>query len=264
MNKATVYSEYGIKYQGGKIYNEKLGFVNPMLVDGNEKIGKGIFHFSTLPGTANYECSVNGIDFSVKGTCVCDCKGCYAMTGNYRYASVQTALGVRTWIARNDLAWIENAINAQIKADSVKFIRIHASGDFFGAEYIEMWKRIAIQNPDITLWTYTKNPAAENAFNEIPNCNIVKSVIPGKGVNFGHCDYILSCYEYLKAAGKSVYICRCGVDKGQHCTNCKGCSRNEYVLFIEHSTEYKAEKDSLFPVLKALIESQDSTIAGIQ
>ena len=33
---------------------------------------------------------------------------------------------------------------------------------------------------------------------------------------------------------------------------------NKYVLFVEHSTEYKAEKDPLFPVLRAVVESQQS------
>ena len=56
--------------------------------------------------------------------------------------------------------------------------------------------------------------------------------------------------------GKSVYICRCGVDKNQHCTNCKGCSKNDYVLFIEHSTDYKAENDPCFNELKEIIERQ--------
>ena len=84
----------------------------------------------------------------------------------------------------------------------------------------------------------------------------MKSVIHGFGYNFGHCGYILTVYKALKEQGKDVYICRCGVDKEQHCVNCKGCSKNEYVLFIEHSTEYKAELDPLYEEVKRIIESQ--------
>ena len=196
------------------------------------------------------------MSFDVMGTCPCNCPGCYAMTGNYRYESTVKSLAVKTILAREYPEFTRRAIMAQIKADNIQFIRIHASGDFFSSEYVQLWKDIANAFPGVTFWTYTKNRDAENAFNDIANTNIVKSVIPGKGFNFGHCDYILSCYEYLKNAGKSVYICRCGIDKNQPCTNCKGCSKNEYVLFIEHSTEYKAEKDSLFPVLKKIIEDQ--------
>ena len=70
-------------------------------------------------------------------------------------------------------------------------------------------------------------------------------------------------YKYLKGKGHKVHICFCGIEKAaqiepKHCTNCKGCSENEYVLFIEHSTDYQAEKDPLFPELVKLVLSQDS------
>lgn len=257
MNKAqeNIYKEYGIDVDSGKLVSP-LGLIPPVMINGNEKIGKGIYHFSTLPGTKEYSVTINCKEYQTKGTCVCDCIGCYAMTGNYRYSNTINNIAIRNVLAMEYLYFLEKAINAQIKAENIKFVRIHASGDFYSIEYAIMWRRIAINNPGVTFWTYTKNAACESIFDGLDNANIVKSVIPGKGVNFGHCDYILSCYEFLKAAGKTVYICRCGIDKNQHCTNCKGCSKNEYVLFIEHSTSYKAEKDPLFPVIKALIESQ--------
>ena len=145
---------------------------------------------------------------------------------------------------------------AQIEADGIKLCRIHASGDFFSVEYIDMWKRICKAFPNTAFWTYTKNPIAESAFDGIDNINVVKSIIKGFGFNFGHCGYIMQVYKALQEKGIPVYICRCGIDKNQHCTNCKGCSKNEFVLFVEHSTEYKAESDPLFPVLRDLIESQ--------
>lgn len=258
MNKAqeNIYKSYGINIENGKLVSP-VGNVPAMLVNGNEKIGKGIYHFSTLPGTKEYTVTINGKEYKTSGTCVCDCVGCYAMTGNYRYSNTINNIGIRNVLARDHIDYLENAIRAQIEAENIKFIRIHASGDFFSLAYAEMWQRIAKAFPGTTFWTYTKNKACESIFDTVKNANIVKSVIPGIGVNFGHCDYILACYEFLKNAGKSVYICRCGVDKNQHCTNCKGCSKNEFVLFIEHSTNYKAECDPLFPVLKAFIESQE-------
>lgn len=254
-SRKEIYAHNGIEFVNGKV-NSPLGLIPLPLVDGNEKIGKGIYHFSTLPGTKEYTVTINGKKYQTKGTCVCDCIGCYAMTGNYRYSNTINNIGIRNVLARDYMAWLEKAIGAQIQAENIKFIRIHASGDFFSLEYAEMWKRLAMSFPGVTFWTYTKNAACESIFDGLDNANIVKSVIPGKGLNFGHCDYILSCYEFLKAAGKTVYICRCGIDKNQHCTNCKGCSKNEFVLFIEHSTSYKAEKDPLFPVIKTLIENQ--------
>lgn len=256
VTKKDIYASYGIQYDGkGHIFHQAYGWIPCLLIDGNDKIGKGVYHFSTLPGTQLFDIVVNGRSFTLKGTCPCDCVGCYAKSGNYtRYG--YDGPGMRTLIAYNDIDFMVRACIAQIKADKIKLCRIHASGDFYGDVYVAAWKQIIAACPDCTFWTYTKNRAAESAFDGLDNVNIVKSVIPGKGVNYGHCDYILACYEFLKAAGKQVYICRCGIDKNQHCVNCKGCSKNEYVLFIEHSTEYKAEKDPLFPVLKAIIESQ--------
>lgn len=264
MTKQELYKTYGIEYQGGKIrdYNEDstagadLGFVPQLLINGNAKLGKGVFTWSTLPGAAEYECEINGEGRRVKGTCPCNCEGCYAQTGFYRMKSTVNALGLRTVIARHHLDFMRRAIVAQIHAENIKLVRIHASGDFFNMYYVQAWQDIAEACPDTLFWTYTKYDLAVNAFNDYDNINVVKSVIPGKGFNFGHCDYILAVYEYLKNAGKRVYICRCGIDKNQHCINCRGCVDNDYVLFIEHSTAYKAESDPLFPILKNIIENQ--------
>lgn len=256
-SKKAIYAKYGIEYKSGKIYHEHFGYIPEMLINGNSKIGQGIWHFSTLPTNQIFHAIVNNMSFDTKGTCPCSCVGCYATNGNYRFSSVTNSLAVRTWLVYNDLEFVKRAIIAQIKADNIEFIRIHASGDFFNMEYIEIWKDIIAECKKTTFWTYTKMREAENAFDGFDNANIVHSLIPHVGFNFGHCDYILNVYKTLKAQGKSVYICRCGIDKNQHCTNCKGCSKNEYVLFIEHSTEYRAENDPLFEELKSVIEAQE-------
>ena len=260
MTKKDIYASYGIEYKAGKIFAPVFGWVNPLLIDGNEKIGKGCYHFSMLPTNQLFVFWHNEKEYSAMGTCACYCKGCYATKGNYNYDSTKESLGIKTLLAREYLDFVERAIMAQIVADNIRLLRVHAAGDFFNAAYVEMWRHVALAFPGVIMWTYTKVSFAENAFNDVPNFNIVKSVIPGKGFNFGHCDYILSLYEYLKQAGKSVYICKCGIDKNQHCVNCGACRKCDYVLFIEHSTEYKAEKDPLFAVLKALIESQESML----
>ena len=271
--KTAVYAKYGIQFDAKKnqFYVPGFGWTFMPLVNGNEKIGVGVWHFSTLPGKKHYTLNINvkagkldkenPIVVDVDGTCVCTCEGCYAMTSNYRYGTTLAYLAHRTIVARLYMETLEKCINAQIEAENIKLCRIHAAGDFFNMEYVEMWKRIALANPGCVFWSYTKNADAENAFDEIPNCNIVKSMIPNIGKNYGTCKYIMDAYAFLKAAGKKVYICRCGVDPDQHCVNCKGCSMHEYVLFIEHSTAYKAEKDPLYPAIVALIESQDMEIA---
>lgn len=256
VTKKDIYKSYGIEFQDNRIKAPFFGWIPTLLVNGNEKIGKGVYHFSTLPTNKEYHVTCNGKEYDIKGTCPCHCDGCYATKGNYNYSDVQAALAIRTLLARLYPNFVERAIIAQIKADKIEYCRIHASGDFDSIEYVEMWKDIVSECKGTKFWTYTKVKYAECAFNGFTNCNVVKSIVPECGYNFGHCDYIIATYYELLKRGKSVYICRCGIDKNQHCNTCKGCSANEYVLFVEHSTAYKAEKDPAYTVLKELIESQ--------
>ena len=256
MTKKEIYKEFDIEFdnKSGKILSP-IGWIPALLVDGNGKIGKGVYHFSTCPGTKEYSATINGVLYTTFGTCGSDCIGCYGMTGNFaRYG--YDSLVVRTVIAREYMDFCRRAIMAQIKADSVKTIRIHATGDFFSVEYLEMWKDIIANNPGTVFWTYTKEYAAETAFDSFSNANIVRSNVLDIGYNFGHCDYIMSLYKALTGLNKSVYICRCGIDKNQHCTNCTACAKCENVLFLEHSTSYKAEKDPLYSEFVDLVNSQ--------
>jgi len=255
-SKKEIYASYGITYENGKIVSPIFGPIPELLIDGNEKIGKGVYHFSTLPTNGKFIVDIGGVEYVVFGTCPCHCAGCYATKGNYNFKGVRTSLAIRTILVRYHMDFVRRAIQAQLIADHVKLCRIHASGDFFSSEYVEMWAEIVRENPDCNFWTYTKNRDAENAFDGLENGNIVRSIVPGCGLNFGRCDYIMDTFNTLKSAGESVYICRCGIDKNQHCVNCKGCATHKYVLFIEHSTEYKALNDPAFPELRDVIESQ--------
>ena len=221
--------------------------INELLVNGNAKIGKGVYHFSTLPGC--------------NGTCFGTCDGCYAMRGNYRFKSVMNALQIRTDIARNDPQFLSDEIAREIKKHHIEYVRIHASGDFFSADYVKAWISIAMANPNTNFWTYTKSYGHGfddelNELNSLPNVNIVKSIISGCGFNFGHCDYILDTYFKLKSEGKDPYICKCGFDDTVHCNECTHCSKHEYVLFVEHSTNYKATDDPRFSEVEQIALNQ--------
>lgn len=300
--KKMIYAEHGIEYdpKTGKILSPMFGgmWINPLLVNGNTKIGKGAYHFSTLAGNIEYNVNIaftqktvtakksgklvkvtviddeNPVMVKVMGTCPCVCRNkagkiaCYAMGGNYQYATTKAYLAIRTLVVRECMDFAERAIKAQIKADKIRLCRIHASGDFFSVEYAEMWKRIVNEFQNVTFWTYTKNKACEHAFDGMNNANIVKSFLPNGKMNFGHCDHIMRMYKLLKESGKKVHICFCGIEEYagipvKHCTDCHSCAENEYVLFVEHSTEYKAENDPLFPELVRLILSQSAENAAI-
>ena len=263
INKAAVYASFGIEYKKGKILAPAFGWINPLLINGNKKLGRGVWTWSTLPTNEYITYFENGEKKAEKGTCPCKCDKCYACGGCYTFNSTKLSLARKTIIARRFLDFFKRAVMAQIIADRITICRIHAAGDFFGPEYIAAWRDIVNANPACLFWSYTKNPDAENAFDDCLNCNIVKSIIPGRGFNFGECGYIMALYHELKAAGRSVWICRCGVDADQHCTNCRHCAESEFVLFLKHGDpSYKPECDPLFPAFVALVEGQENELAA--
>lgn len=258
INKKEIYEKYGIEFKNSKILSP-IGFIGELLKVGNSKTGTLVYTFSTLAGNGEHTVEISGTKYTVKGTCVCNCPGCYAQTGFYRMNSVIKSLAINTILVNNHLDFVERALMAQLETIGRGEIRIHASGDFSTTEpdsYANMWYRIAKKNNSFRFWTYTKVKRFETLFDDLKNANIVKSVIPGVGFNFGTCEYIINAYYTLKSLNQSVYICRCGIDKNQHCERCGVCATYKYVLFIEHSTSYKAEEDPLFEKLIDIVNNQ--------
>lgn len=257
-SKKTVYAKHGIIFDGKHI-ESPVGKICEILKEGNDKTGKLVYTFSLLPGTEIFTLEIDGRTYSVQGTCCCDCVGCYAKTGHYVQYSAERSLLINTYLVNHHLDFVKACISAQLEYIGRGEVRIHAAGDFKTANpdaYAKLWHDIAARFNSFRFWTYTKVKKFETLFDDLKNANIVKSVIPGIGVNFGHCDYIIDAYYTLRELGKKVYICRCGVDKNQHCERCGVCATYEYVLFIEHSTEYNAEKDPLFAKLCEIIDNQ--------
>ena len=257
-SKAAIYFAHGIIFKNGKIISP-IGAISELLKTGNTKTGKNVWTFSLLPGTKEYTVEINDTKTTVKGTCCCDCVGCYAKTGFYNVPSVIKSLAINTYLVNKYPDFVQAAISAQLDIIGRGEIRIHAAGDFNTENpdiYAHMWRKIAEEKTTFRLWTYTKVKRFENLFDGLKNANIVKSIIPHVGVNYGHCDYIINAYYTLRDMGCRVYICNCGIDKNQHCENCGICTAYDFVLFLEHSTEYKAEEDKLYPVLCEIANNQ--------
>ena len=253
-NKQTkIFRSYGIEVRDGKLVSP-IGLINPVLKRGNTKVGRNVWTWSTLP-TNNLFSTEFGI---ISGTCKCSCEGCYGMAGHYQRANVKRSLAINTLLAYQYLNWLESAILAQLECIGPCMVRIHATGDFFGDEYAEMWSDVVRKSPECKFWTYTKVTKYETLFDQFDNANIVKSIIPEVGYNFGHCDHILHAKNELESRGEEVYICKCGVDDTQHCENCTGCSVNKWVLFLEHSTEYVAKADPLYGKVCEIVNAQEA------
>ena len=230
------------------------------LVKGNKKIGPDVWHASTLPTNLFITArAADGSTLTEKGTCPCTCAGCYGTRGNYRFNSVKLALLLRTRLLRQYPELYFKLAQLQIDVENIKHLRVHATGDFIENEAVG-WYETFKTRPGMIGWTYTKCPITGDIalLDGLNNFNIVDSIVKEHGFNFGHIDYILTIINALKAKNETPYICRCGIDKNQHCSNCKGCSINKTVLFIEHSTDYNAAADPLYPTIAKIIAAQPS------
>lgn len=259
--KREIYNKYGItaKTVKGRIYilapwNE---YINPLLpIGSNDKVGKAATWSMTH---GNETINIDTVSDQMKSvferlnireivaSCPCHCKGCYCDHGCYSFFNNKMLNLMKLVIARYYIDFMQAAIIAQIAADHITQVRIHASGDFFSPEYVNAWKAICIACKGTIFWTYTKYEYALNAFEHIDNLSIVQSITPA-GINFGTCSQLLKTYKQLVSMGYRVHICACGTDREIHCSDCKtGCKaigkECDFTLFIEHSTEYKAGKD---------------------
>lgn len=263
----------------------------PVLKNGNTKIGRGVWQFSITAGNAPLSREVvaeiirgiadrfnadagklEKLRTECGGTCGMNCPHCYAQVGHYTHNNVAVCLGRHTYLARFALEWLRRAIAAQIIADNIAMCRIHVAGDFFGCEYAAMWLDIIRMYPDTIFWTYTKQngrPEMDSTLQAIAaasNANIVDSIVEVGGksfMNFGTAGDVMKLYRLLKAAGKSVYICKCGldvtgVDAVAHCNRCNHCFTCQFVLFLKHSDDsYNALQDPDFPAFCELVRSQN-------
>lgn len=251
----NIYRQHGIETDGDKLITPAGLKMPEPLTHGNTKTGP-VWTWSTLPGNGVFNTSYG----PVCGTCKCNCPGCYAQAGFYNYKSTRDALAVRTLTSEAFPVWILEAITAQLEyieqtsPDPVR-VRISAAGDVTDT-MAPVWSEIVRRFPAVTFWTYTKNDTFAHAFDDVDNANIVDSIIPGFGLNYGPIEHVLRAYVHIVDNGGAPYICRCGIDPEQHCNNCAGCSEHKHVLFIEHSTSYKAAADPLFPFAVDIVNRQ--------
>ena len=137
-----------------------LGIGNSKLRKTAKELDVKILNFS-LPA---YKSQSGKITCPFAKSCV---KFCYAKKGNYLYSNVQKGLE-RRYAASKDKSF-ESDITAQLaglKTDKQIYIRIHDSGDFYSFAYITKWFNIAIVNPNVRFYAYTKSISMFKQFNE--------------------------------------------------------------------------------------------------
>jgi hypothetical protein len=115
----------------------------PFLSRGTSKLGPLFMSFS-LP-----------IEWTCIGQTAACAAVCYAKKGHYLSRHVQDRL--RRNLDRSRSPTFARSMAAEIRRSCSHYIRIHASGDFYDAEYVRKWTRIAATCSTTTFLTYTRS-----------------------------------------------------------------------------------------------------------
>jgi hypothetical protein len=128
---------------------------------GNAKLGENIYTFS-LP--AGYTCPAAKLCQSFanrQSGRITDGKDmqfrCFAASQESTYPSVRAARWHNFDLLKSlDMNAMFKLINRSLPMDA-EIVRIHVSGDYFSAEYLNAWLFVARMHPDVLFYSYTKS-----------------------------------------------------------------------------------------------------------
>lgn len=109
----------------------------------NTKMG-AIPSFSLMPVITCSECAP------------CAIKGCYMKPLIAIRKSLRKSLIKNTIIASENSEDIYNQVCGWLAMYKPVAFRIHVSGDFFNVQYLDVWNRIAMKNPSVKFFAFTK------------------------------------------------------------------------------------------------------------
>lgn len=86
--------------------------------------------------------------------CLSDCYA-YSLTKRYKSCATKYQYNYEQSLKDDFVA----RINDELSNDwyLATYVRIHSSGDFYSVEYLDKWVKIAMSNPSITFYAYTKS-----------------------------------------------------------------------------------------------------------
>lgn len=138
---------------------------------GNGKLGRNVWSFSTNPGNSEIILKSGVIVSNHVGTCQ-NCRACfggdhagecYAEREMRQYKETAAAYTRNTAILREDPAAVYEAMRDALqkaknskRAKMPKLFRVNESGDFTPEE-VEIFRRLALEFPEVTFFTYTKH-----------------------------------------------------------------------------------------------------------
>jgi hypothetical protein len=130
-------------YKGSSILSQ-----NSKMKKTSKETGTNLFNF----GIPAYKTASGKITCPFAKDCV---KYCYASKGTYTWSNVKPAFEKRYELTK-DVNFTDIMTKA-IKGVKASHIRIHDSGDFYSTKYIFDWFKIAVDNPSVKFYFYTKS-----------------------------------------------------------------------------------------------------------
>ena len=190
---------------------------------GNSKLDKSILIFDLLAVVTCRNCK----------SCAASC---YALKSQRMYANTLLKRSLNTWLAMQDLDFLFECIENQIRNSRKRVVRIHSSGDFFAQIYINKWAELIARFPNVRFYAYTK---VDHIFDfstieKLANFNLIRSILPDGSKNYGPEEEI---NEKAQMFGFPVCPYRKNMDhaKMPHCGGtCEICLNSPIVGFVEH------------------------------
>lgn len=214
------------------------------LSNGNNKIGKGVWSFSTLPGSECLSITTKGKLTDIKGTCTgvceeCENGSCYAIkSARLHHNACIPAWGKNTLMIRNDIDGLFSQIKTHCIKKKVKYLRYNVAGEIENKNQLLYLVELAKECPDTIIYFYTKR---FNLIDEYYNkdgkkfpdnliCNISRWHSNTKDYNFDELGLNVFAYddgtdEELKDWVHCPAVSSKGHSTGIKCSQCQRCMK---------------------------------------
>ena len=219
------------------------------LVNGNSKLGNGMYTFDLLPGDKPLSTKDKGQLTNVHGTCGGCCDGCqkfcYAIRDARRFHNTCIPrLGRNTVIMRNNIEDGFKQLKEALVQNKAKILRYHSSGEIESYDYLLHMVKLAVELPDVQFYFYTKRfgfiEKYLNECGEFPK-NLVCNISEWKGNTDGYNLRGLNKFVYddgtdpkLEKAFHCRAVSKDGSKTGITCDSCGRCFRgnNGYITAV--------------------------------
>lgn len=169
------------------------------------------------------------------------CGSCYAQKGRYAMPNVKLAQERRfDWTlacmvtAEGRDTYVQTMVDAiRWATRTVKYFRVHDSGDLFSPKYTECWRRIVAALPEVSFWFPTRmyqhegkavsllTIAAIKQLATLPNATVRPSAL-----TFGEAAPVVEGYSAGSGASKTDYNCPAH-EQNNECRECRACWHSE-------------------------------------